>query len=178
MLERNPTPSLRASSCFIPYCQHDLGSVFINWQLFFAYLEWQVLVKGNEIRLREFGTFKQKKSAARLGRNPRTGEELQILASTSVGFSISSAFKVKVWSYTSIISQEFLFFVWCRYDEDIRFSSTLSLFCENIEWRSPCDGDIRPCKQFLSRFIEALHQNSRSLSNNDHVWLKIGRAHV
>ena len=56
----------------------------------------QVLVKGNEIRLREFGTFKQKKSAARLGRNPRTGEDLQILGSTSVGFSISSALKVKV----------------------------------------------------------------------------------
>ena len=56
----------------------------------------QVLVKGNEIRLREFGTFKQKKSAARMGRNPRTGEQLQISGSTSVGFSTASALKVKV----------------------------------------------------------------------------------
>ena len=55
-----------------------------------------MLVNGNEIRLREFGTFKQKKSAARLGRNPRTGADLQILGSTSVTFSVSSVLKVKV----------------------------------------------------------------------------------
>lgn len=55
----------------------------------------EVLVGGKEIRLRDFGTFKQKKSAARVGRNPRTGEELQISGSTSVSFSVSQGLKVK-----------------------------------------------------------------------------------
>ena len=40
-----------------------------------------------------FGTFKKKNRAARMGRNPKTGEPMQINASTSVGFSPSAAFK-------------------------------------------------------------------------------------
>jgi len=55
----------------------------------------QVLDNGNEIRLREFGTFKQKVTSARVGRNPRTGEELQIAGGKSVAWSVSSALKVK-----------------------------------------------------------------------------------
>ena len=55
----------------------------------------EVLEKGKEIRLRDFGTFKQKVSAARVGRNPRTGEELQISGSTSVSFSVSQGMKIK-----------------------------------------------------------------------------------
>ncbi len=55
----------------------------------------QVLTKGNEIRLRELGTFKQKVSAARAGRNPRTGETIQISGATAVSFSVSSALKKK-----------------------------------------------------------------------------------
>jgi DNA-binding protein HU-beta len=55
----------------------------------------EVLVKGNDIRLRDLGTFKQKKSAPRTGRNPRTGEDIQIAGSTSVSFSVSSALKIK-----------------------------------------------------------------------------------
>ena len=55
-----------------------------------------VLRNGHELRLRDFGTFKQKKSAARTGRNPRTGEPLAISSSTTVSFSPSStAFKIK-----------------------------------------------------------------------------------
>eukprot|EP00596_Hydrurales_sp_CCMP1899_P011242 CAMPEP_0119035882 /NCGR_PEP_ID=MMETSP1177-20130426/3147_1 /TAXON_ID=2985 /ORGANISM="Ochromonas sp, Strain CCMP1899" /LENGTH=146 /DNA_ID=CAMNT_0006994761 /DNA_START=61 /DNA_END=501 /DNA_ORIENTATION=- len=55
----------------------------------------EVLVNGKEIRLRDFGTFKQKVSKARTGRNPRTSEAIQISGSTSVVFSVSSALKVK-----------------------------------------------------------------------------------
>jgi len=55
----------------------------------------EVLVGGKEIRIRDFGTFKTKVSAARVGRNPRTGEELQIAGSKSVAFSVSASLKVK-----------------------------------------------------------------------------------
>jgi len=61
----------------------------------------EVLVGGKEIRLRDFGTFKQKVSAARVGRNPRTGEELQISGSTSVSFSVSQGMKIKDASKTA-----------------------------------------------------------------------------
>jgi nucleoid DNA-binding protein len=54
-----------------------------------------VLINGSEIRLRDFGTFKQKNTLPRKGRNPRTGETLQILGSTSVTFSASSSLKSK-----------------------------------------------------------------------------------
>ena len=41
------------------------------------------------------GTFKQKVSAPRIGRNPQTGAELQISGSTSVAFSVASSLKIK-----------------------------------------------------------------------------------
>jgi DNA-binding protein HU-beta len=40
-----------------------------------------------------YGTFKKKSRAARMGRNPKTGESMQIAASTSMGFSPSAALK-------------------------------------------------------------------------------------
>mmetsp|Transcript_7911 Transcript_7911/g.10959 ORF Transcript_7911/g.10959 Transcript_7911/m.10959 type:complete len:193 (-) Transcript_7911:68-646(-) len=49
----------------------------------------KVLHEGNDIRIKEFGTFKQKVTSARKGRNPRTGEELQINGTTSITFSVS-----------------------------------------------------------------------------------------
>ena len=55
----------------------------------------QVLDGGKEIRLRDFGTFKQKVTKARMGRNPRTGEAIPVSGSTSVGFSAATAFKKK-----------------------------------------------------------------------------------
>ena len=45
--------------------------------------------KGNEIRLIGFGTFKKAERAARKGRNPRTGEEIEIAASASLSFKSS-----------------------------------------------------------------------------------------
>ena len=38
-------------------------------------------------------SFEQVTRAARMGRNPKTGEQMQISASTSVGFTPSAAFK-------------------------------------------------------------------------------------
>jgi len=40
-----------------------------------------------------YGTFKKKNRAARMGRNPKTGESMQIAASTSMGFTPSAALK-------------------------------------------------------------------------------------
>lgn len=48
---------------------------------------------GNTIQLRGFGTFKRVETAARAGRNPQTGESLQISASARPGFSAAKGFK-------------------------------------------------------------------------------------
>lgn len=45
--------------------------------------------KDNEIRLIGFGTFKKVKRAARKGRNPQTGEVIDIAASESLAFKSS-----------------------------------------------------------------------------------------
>ncbi|WP_088185656.1 HU family DNA-binding protein [Sphingobium sp. Z007] len=49
--------------------------------------------KGDEISLNGFGKFKVKESAAREGRNPSTGETIQIAASKKLGFSPAKAVK-------------------------------------------------------------------------------------
>lgn len=48
---------------------------------------------GDKVAILGFGTFNPKSRAARTGRNPRTGEPVQIKASKSVGFTVGSAFK-------------------------------------------------------------------------------------
>ena len=55
----------------------------------------QVLENGSDLRVKNLGTFKQKVTAARTGRNPKTGEELQIKAITTVAFSAASNLKVR-----------------------------------------------------------------------------------
>ncbi|MFT5412404.1 MAG: DNA-binding protein HU-beta [Verrucomicrobiales bacterium] len=49
--------------------------------------------KDEVVQLIGFGTFKVSHRAARMGRNPKTGEAMQINASKSVKFSPSAAFK-------------------------------------------------------------------------------------
>ncbi len=51
------------------------------------------LAGGGEIRIVGFGTFKVSHRAARMGRNPKTGEPLKIGASKNVRFSAGKAFK-------------------------------------------------------------------------------------
>jgi len=43
-----------------------------------------------------FGSFSTGKRAARIGRNPQTGEEIKIAAATTVKFSAGKAFKEAV----------------------------------------------------------------------------------
>ena len=49
--------------------------------------------KDNKVQIIGFGTFELKNRAARMGRNPKTGEPMQIAASKSVGFKASAALK-------------------------------------------------------------------------------------
>jgi DNA-binding protein HU-beta len=51
------------------------------------------LKKKVEVRLVGFGTFSTSKRKASKGRNPRTGEEIKIAASTSVRFKAGKALK-------------------------------------------------------------------------------------
>ena len=51
------------------------------------------LKNDNEVTLVGFGTFKAKKREARTGRNPRTGESIQIAASTVPSSKAGKAFK-------------------------------------------------------------------------------------
>ncbi|MDD3498255.1 MAG: HU family DNA-binding protein [Candidatus Moranbacteria bacterium] len=49
--------------------------------------------KGNKVTITGFGTFKTSKRSARQGRNPQTGETIQIAASTVPKFSAGKALK-------------------------------------------------------------------------------------
>jgi DNA-binding protein HU-beta len=49
--------------------------------------------KGDQVTLVGFGTFSLRERAARTGRNPQTGETIQIRASKSVGFKAGKALK-------------------------------------------------------------------------------------
>ena len=49
--------------------------------------------KDKKVQLIGFGTFEVKKRAARMGRNPKTGEAMKIAASKSVGFKPSASLK-------------------------------------------------------------------------------------
>jgi DNA-binding protein HU-beta len=53
----------------------------------------KALKTGKQVSLVGFGTFAVKKRAARTGRNPRTGEAIQIKASKVPGFKAGKALK-------------------------------------------------------------------------------------
>jgi len=51
------------------------------------------LANKNDCQFVGFGSFRIRKRKARLGRNPRSGKEIKIPASTGVGFSASKQLK-------------------------------------------------------------------------------------
>ena len=53
----------------------------------------QALKAGDKVQLVGFGTFEVKARAARSGRNPKTGETIQIAASKSPAFTAGKALK-------------------------------------------------------------------------------------
>lgn len=56
----------------------------------------QGLQKDGKVSLVGFGTFEVRTRKARMGRNPRTGEQIEIKAGTSVGFKAGKALKDSV----------------------------------------------------------------------------------
>ncbi len=56
----------------------------------------QALTAGDEVRLVGFGTFSVAKRAARTGRNPRTGEPMQIPAAIRAKFKAGKGLKDSV----------------------------------------------------------------------------------
>lgn len=56
----------------------------------------EALTQGDKVQLVGFGTFETKERAARVGRNPRTGDEIQIPATKVPGFKAGKALKESV----------------------------------------------------------------------------------
>ena len=56
----------------------------------------KAVAKGDTVTLIGFGTFKSSKRAARVGRNPQTGKELKIAATTVARFTAGAGFKTAV----------------------------------------------------------------------------------
>ena len=54
------------------------------------------VTKGDSVTLVGFGTFSSSKRAARVGRNPQTGKELKIAATTVPKFKAGAGFKAAV----------------------------------------------------------------------------------
>lgn len=53
----------------------------------------EALRGGDKVQLTGFGSFETKRREARKGRNPRTGKEIGIAASTSAGFRVGRSLK-------------------------------------------------------------------------------------
>lgn len=53
---------------------------------------------GKKVNLQGFGTFEPRGRAGRTGRNPRTGESMEIKATTVPAFVASKTFKDQVWN--------------------------------------------------------------------------------
>ncbi len=56
----------------------------------------KAVAKGDTVTLIGFGTFKSSKRAARTGRNPQTGKEIKIAATTVPRFTAGAGFKAAV----------------------------------------------------------------------------------
>ena len=56
----------------------------------------EALAAGDDVKITGFGGFEVKERAARTGRNPKTGEAVEIPASKYVAFSAGSQLKDKV----------------------------------------------------------------------------------
>ena len=56
----------------------------------------KAVASGDKVTIVGFGTFEPRERSARTGRNPQTGAEIQIAASTVPGFKAGAAFKEAV----------------------------------------------------------------------------------
>ena len=53
----------------------------------------ETVARGDKVSVTGFGTFERRDRAARTGRNPQTGEEMQIRASKAPAFKAGKSFK-------------------------------------------------------------------------------------
>ena len=53
----------------------------------------EAMVAGNKVQLIGFGTFETRERGERIGKNPRTGEEVKIAACKAPAFKAGQAFK-------------------------------------------------------------------------------------
>lgn len=74
------------------YSQKDVKSVIEN----FVDVITTSLVSGEDVKIKDIGTFKIKETAQRNGRNPKTGESIVIEKSKKVAFSVTSSLKQAV----------------------------------------------------------------------------------
>jgi len=56
----------------------------------------EALAQGEKVQLVGFGTFESRRRSARKGRNPQTGEEIDILAANMPAFKAGKALKDKL----------------------------------------------------------------------------------
>ena len=61
-----------------------------------ALKDYGLIADGDKVQIIGFGTFEAKEQAAREGRNPATGEKIEIAACKRPAFSASQALKDKV----------------------------------------------------------------------------------
>jgi DNA-binding protein HU-beta len=52
--------------------------------------------KGDSVKIPNLGAWKKRKTSARMGRNPQTGEPIKIPARTKVRFTVAKSFKESV----------------------------------------------------------------------------------
>ena len=65
------------------------------------------LINGNDVKISSFGTFVVRQKKERIGRNPKTGEEVPITARSVVTFRASNVLKSKVNSKNKINITEY-----------------------------------------------------------------------
>lgn len=59
------------------------------------------LIKGENVKIRGFGTFKLSKYKARNGRNPKTGENIRIPAKTVIKLNVAKNLKNEIQNHQS-----------------------------------------------------------------------------
>ena len=64
------------------------------------------LISGKDVKISSFGTFVVRSKKERIGRNPKTGQEVPITARNVVTFRASNVFKSKVDSGNKLLKSE------------------------------------------------------------------------
>ena len=96
MANSNPVITLKHLAATLSE-KHDLSKKEINTLLEeFVDLLTKNLKKGSKIRIVGLGIFQVRKRAARMGRNPATGEQIHIKASKKVAFRAAKDLKESI----------------------------------------------------------------------------------